>query len=52
MAITGNVFLIRDGDRMAKDDVELHPRTAVGIDRDTGQLLLLVIDGRQDLSRG
>ena len=37
---------------MAKDDVDLHPRTAIGIDRDTGQLLLLVVDGRQDLSRG
>ena len=52
MAITGNMFLVRDGVRMATDDVDLHPRTAVGIDRDTGQLLLLVIDGRQDISRG
>ena len=52
MALTGNTFLVRDGVRVAKDDVDLHPRTAIGIDRDTGQLLLLVIDGRQDLSRG
>ena len=31
------------------DDREMHPRTAVGIDQDTGQILLLVIDGRQEL---
>ena len=52
MALTGNTFLVRDGVRMPNDDKDLHPRTAVGIDRDTGQLLLLVVDGRQDLSRG
>ena len=52
MALTGNMFLVRDGVRVAKDDVDLHPRTAIGIDRDTGQLLLLVIDGRQEISRG
>ena len=52
MAITGNLYLLRDGVRVAKDDRDLHPRTAIGIDRDTGQLLLLVVDGRQDFSRG
>jgi Phosphodiester glycosidase len=52
MAITGNMFLLRDGKRVATDDVDLHPRTAIGIDRDTGQLLLLVVDGRQAFSRG
>ncbi|MCD4526749.1 phosphodiester glycosidase family protein [Nocardioides sp. cx-173] len=52
MAITGNRFLVRDGVMEVVDDRELHPRTAVGIDRDTGQVLLLVIDGRQDFSRG
>ena len=30
----------------------MHPRTAVGIDNDTGEVLLLVIDGRQSVSRG
>ena len=34
------------------DDRELHPRTAIGIDRDTGRLLMLVVDGRQRFSRG
>jgi exopolysaccharide biosynthesis protein len=37
---------------VATDDVDLHPRTAIGIDRDSGQLMLLVMDGRQELSRG
>ena len=40
------------GRRLGVDDVEMHPRTAVGIDRDTGEILMLVIDGRQDFSRG
>lgn len=52
MAITGNVFLIRDGVRKARDDRDMHPRTAVGIDYDAGVIFLLVIDGRQDFSRG
>jgi exopolysaccharide biosynthesis protein len=34
------------------DDLEMHPRTAIGIDRDTGQVLMLVVDGRQSFSRG
>lgn len=52
VAITGNKVLLRNGVRRVVDDVELHPRTAVGIDRDTGQVLLLVVDGRQSFSRG
>ena len=52
MAVTGNTFILRDGVRVSTDDIDLHPRTAVAIDRDTGQLLLLVVDGRQELSRG
>ena len=34
------------------NDSELHPRTAVGIDRDKGRILLLVVDGRSSTSRG
>jgi hypothetical protein len=52
MAITGDVFLVRDGMVRVKDDRQLHPRTAVGIDDDTGDVLLLAIDGRQSFSRG
>ncbi|WP_193605021.1 phosphodiester glycosidase family protein [Nocardioides dongkuii] len=52
MAITGNRFLVQDGLMSVVDDREMHPRTAVGISRDTREILLLVIDGRQADSRG
>ena len=52
VAITGNRLLLDDGVIRVTNNRDLHPRTAIGIDRDTGQLLLLVVDGRQDLSRG
>lgn len=52
MVITGSKLLIDDGEVQVVDDAEMHPRTAVGIDRDTGEVLLLTIDGRQDDSRG
>lgn len=51
-AVTGSTILLRDGARPPLDDADLHPRTAIGIDRDTGQLLLLVVDGRQAFSVG
>lgn len=52
MAITGNQFLVRDGVIAVVDDREMHPRTAIGIDRDTATLLLLAVDGRSSVSRG
>ena len=52
MAISGEKVLLRDGRTRVQNDRELHPRTAVGIDRDTGKILLLAIDGRQRFSRG
>jgi hypothetical protein len=52
VVLTGNTYILRDGVRISRDDVDLHPRTAIGLDRDTGQLLLVVVDGRQDFSRG
>ena len=51
-AISGESILLRDRRIAVRDDRFLHPRTAVGIDRDTGEILLLVIDGRQPHSRG
>lgn len=51
-AISGESILLRKGSIAVSDDRILHPRTAVGIDRDTGRILLLVIDGRQSHSRG
>jgi exopolysaccharide biosynthesis protein len=52
VAISGNKVLLLGGVRRVVDDLEMHPRTAVGIDKDTGQVLMLVVDGRQDFSRG
>ncbi|WP_435745428.1 phosphodiester glycosidase family protein [Nocardioides sp. SYSU DS0663] len=52
MAISGNRILVDEGVVKVVDDRELHPRTALGIDRDTGEVLLLVVDGRQAASRG
>jgi hypothetical protein len=52
MAISGNKMLVDDGVIQVVDDREMHPRTAVGIDRDTGDVMLLVVDGRQTFSRG
>lgn len=52
MAITGNKFLVDDGLVQVVDDREMQPRTAVGIDADTGEVLLVVVDGRQSFSRG
>lgn len=51
-AISGESILLRRGRVKVSDDRILHPRTAVGIDRDSGKVLLLVIDGRQRHSRG
>ncbi|MBB3041413.1 phosphodiester glycosidase family protein [Nocardioides soli] len=52
MAISGDRPLIDDGVIKVVDNRVMHPRTAVGIDRDSGQILLLVIDGRSSASRG
>ena len=52
MAISGDRILIRDGIVEVVDDRVMHPRTAVGIDEDTGEILILAIDGRQSFSRG
>lgn len=52
VAITGNRFLLRNNRVEVVDDREMHPRTAIGIDYDTNRLFLLVVDGRQDFSRG
>lgn len=51
-AVSGNRILLEDGQRLVVDDREQHPRTAVGIDQDTGRVLMVVVDGRQSFSRG
>lgn len=52
LAIGGSEILLHEGRIQTTDDGELHPRTGVGFDADTGEVLLLVVDGRQDASRG
>jgi hypothetical protein len=52
VAVSGNVVLLRDGKVLAPGDEEMHPRTAIGIDRDTNSLIIIAIDGRQWHSRG
>ena len=52
VALTGNRQLVDERIRTVVDDREMHPRTAIGIDRDTNSVLMLVIDGRQTFSRG
>ena len=51
-AIGGETILLKKGKVRATDDRILHPRTAVGIDGDTGQIFLLVVDGRTESSDG
>ena len=52
VAISGDRRLVEDGVVTVRDDREMHPRTAIGVDRDTGQVLVLVVDGRWEHSRG
>jgi hypothetical protein len=52
VAISGNAELLRDGKIVSRDDTEMHPRTAIGIDEDGSRVYLLVVDGRVDGSRG
>nr|WP_232523636.1 phosphodiester glycosidase family protein [Nocardioides sp. MAH-18] len=52
VAVTGNKLLVDDGVVKVADNRELHPRTAIGIDHDTGLVLMVVIDGRSESSSG
>jgi hypothetical protein len=52
VAVGGSVQLIRDGAVITQDNRELHPRTAIGIDRDLRLLHLVVVDGRSESSSG
>jgi hypothetical protein len=47
MAITGSQVLVRQGRVVASDDGQKAPRTAVGIDVDTGHVLIAALDGRE-----
>jgi len=52
VAVSGSQVLVADGKLTSLDDRELHPRTAVGVDTDTGKVLLVVVDGRSESSSG
>lgn len=52
VAVGGSVQLLRNGAVVTTDDGELHPRTAIGIDRDLRLLHLVVVDGRSASSKG
>lgn len=52
VAITGDAVLLARGEPQVSDDREMHPRTAVGIDTDSGEVLMLTVDGRSETSRG
>ncbi|GCD91417.1 phosphodiester glycosidase family protein [Nocardioides sp. LS1] len=52
MAISGNHVLIGEGVDVALDDQYKAPRTAIGIDRDTHEVLIVAVDGRKKSSRG
>ncbi|MGG5506300.1 MULTISPECIES: phosphodiester glycosidase family protein [unclassified Myroides] len=44
-AVSGGVWLVKNGQTVVQSDKEIHPRTAVGI-TSKNQLLLMVVDGR------
>lgn len=52
LVVSGNVKLVEDGVARQVDDREAQPRTAVGIDHTGKRLLLVVVDGRSQRSRG
>ncbi|MDP3892467.1 phosphodiester glycosidase family protein [Nocardioides sp.] len=52
VAVGGSGRLLNNGRVVAVDDGPMHPRTAIGIDRDKGRVLVLTVDGRQSSSRG
>ncbi len=52
VAITGDRPLLVNSVRTVINNTIAHPRTAVGIDADGRNLLILVVDGRSAVSRG
>ena len=52
VAVGGSATLLTGGQLATTDDRELHPRTAVAVDRDAQLLHLLVADGRSPTSAG
>lgn len=51
-AIGGHPLLLRDGEIMVPREFAIHPRSAVGFNRDKTRSWWVVVDGRSRLSRG
>ncbi len=52
-ALSGDVSIVRDGKPISHpSNPHTHPRTAVGFDRTGTKMYILVVDGRQQRSRG
>ncbi|MBE0540231.1 MAG: phosphodiester glycosidase family protein [Verrucomicrobia bacterium] len=45
--VAGNTMLVRDGVAVPHENKVRHPRTAVGLNQDATQLVVLVVDGRK-----
>lgn len=52
VAVGGSAVLLRGDDVVAPGDPAMHPRTAIGIDTDQNQVIIVTVDGRQAESRG
>lgn len=52
MAITGSQVLVRGGQPVAHNDGQNAPRTTVGVDANTGHVLIVATDGRQTFAKG
>jgi len=51
--VGGNPWLVRDGENITSEGGELHPRTAIGINKDSTMVFMVTIDGRlEDFSIG
>ncbi|MHB0998091.1 MAG: phosphodiester glycosidase family protein [Armatimonadota bacterium] len=50
-AVSGSVFILVDGN-LISGSPDLHPRTAIGIDKDGRYVFFMTIDGRQPRSSG
>ena len=52
VAVSGSAQLLRNGVRTTSDNGQLHPRTAIGVDRELRRIHVVVVDGRTASSRG
>ncbi|RAL24475.1 phosphodiester glycosidase family protein [Thermoflavimicrobium daqui] len=51
-AVGAGDILVKDGEVATKDNGPVHPRTAIGFSKDRKKMILTVVDGRSNDSRG